>query len=104
MSRTLTTDYRPPTTASQTLKSPLARPRLAWRSSLAASKSAGRSLATGDWLPATAVKSFAFRYDFVSRSASVTCRAFVAKYLIRHDSFERGRMAGMGLAPSFYDS
>jgi len=47
MQSTLTTDYWLLTTASKTLQSPTARPRLARRSSLAASQAACSLLTTG---------------------------------------------------------
>jgi hypothetical protein len=45
---------------------------------------------TGYRLPATAAKSFGFRYDFVSLSASITCGDAFAKYLIAHERAREG--------------
>src|SRR5271166_14476 len=91
------------TTSSKTLQSPIARPRLPQRSSLAASNAVCSLLATGYRLLAAARKSFCFRYDFVSRFASIICSAFFAKFLILREGAGGGARNGVkGSRKSFW--
>src|SRR5271165_2930246 len=91
MQCTLTTDSWQPTTAAKTLQSPISRPRLAKRSSLAASQAASSLPTTGYRQLATAANSLRLRYEDINPCGSDVCHDFFAKCLILNCWLGEGR-------------